>query len=145
MKYCRYCWWEIKEIAKKCKHCHNRICEESIIKNTNSIEKLINLEKNLLIIACVILWIAIIRFWWYWYYLFARLVIFIIMIVLCVKNYKIHTENKKIWIYWITAFIYNPLFAIWLTRSFWIILDIILIIIFINIIKQNNVKTIKKD
>ena len=109
-------------------------------KNMSAYEKtkILLLENKLLIVSCVMLGIAVIRFGWYIFYMLTRLVVFIIMIALFIKNYKYKLENeKKLWLFWITAFVYNPIFSIYLNRGFWIIIDIVLIVLFIQAIKQN--------
>ena len=141
MKQCPHCWEEIQNSAKKCRYCWEFLYEKEtnhIDTSENKLSKLFFLENKLLTISCIILWIAVIRFWGYAYYIFVRLVIFIIMIVLFIKYYKFKSqEEKRLWLYWITAFVYNPIFSIYLNKPLRTVIDIALIIIFIQIIRNN--------
>jgi len=137
---CPFCWEEIKKYAKKCRYCWEQLPElESNSKAFSNRTALMQLENKLLMISSVILGIAIIWFGWYWFYLFTRVTIFIIMIALFIKNYKYKIEiDQKLRLYWISWFIYNPIFSIYLSRGVWTVIDIILIVSFLQIVKRNN-------
>lgn len=139
MLKCPYCWEKIQSSAKKCRFCWEWINGSSISPENKSKEiRKIRLENNLLKVSCVMLWIAVIWFGWYGFYLLNRLVIFIIMLILFIKTYRFAPRNEqRSWIFWITAIVYNPFFSIYLTRPIRTVIDIVLIIIFISIIKEN--------
>lgn len=139
MQKCPYCWEKIQSSAKKCTFCGEWLSDSSISAEHKSKELLkMRLENNLLTVSCVMLGIAIIWFGWYGFYLLNRLVIFIIMLILFVKTYRFAPRNEqRLRIFWITAFVYNPIFSIYLTRPIRTVIDIVLIIVFVSIIKEN--------
>lgn len=143
-KVCSNCWCQIKKLAVKCKHCHSWLNnfnneEDHIhIPEDTNYQRELDLEMILLKISCVILGIAVIWVGWYGYYMLSRLAIFLIMLYLFIKNYKYKAKKeKKLWLYWITGLVYNPLLSITLTSFLWIIVDIAVIILFYKTIKLN--------
>ncbi len=85
--------------------------------------------KWLCVASGVILILAIIPTWPYSYYVLLRWAIFITSIIVAIGFY-----NSKVtgwaWVFGAIAFLFNPLFPIYLTRTTWTPIDLISAVLF---------------
>ena len=80
----------------------------------------------------------------YGYYILLRWVCCGVFAYLAVQTLAL--GNKKqgwVWIFGITALIYNPIFSVHLTRDFWQILNVITVMILISSLFAVKLKTVK--
>ena len=84
---------------------------------------------KLLCVATGILLLLAILNWPYGYYVFLRIIVFISSIIVAIRFYN-SKLNSWAYVFAAIAFIFNPLFPIYLTKSAWAPIDLISAILF---------------
>lgn len=106
-------------------------------------DKLISIIKNHypIIIVAILLFTGVFKLP-YGYYTFLRLVVSFAAGFLTYLNFK---NNNKLWmiIFGLTTILFNPVFPIYLNRSIWGVIDIVVGIIFLVSIKNATNYSIK--
>ncbi|MBU1873615.1 hypothetical protein KJ688_07790 [bacterium] len=97
--------------------------------------------KTVRLIASALLFIAIFDLP-YGYFIFLRI---FICILACLSAYTASEYKNKtwVWIFGITAILFNPIIPIYLDKEIWTVLDILAAILFAVSVKQ--IKTIEED
>jgi hypothetical protein len=88
------------------------------------------LIKILLIVSIVMLLLCLIARFPYSYYVLLRLVIFITSGLICILAYKFKKTRWMI-ITGLSAFLFNPIFPVYLNKSTWKLIDLVVAVLFI--------------
>ncbi len=84
------------------------------------------------IIAGILLLLAIPPVWPYGYYIFLRWVIFAISFLIAYRLSKIDL-NYWVLAFGVIAFLFNPIFPIYLSKSIWVVIDLVSAFIFFKV------------
>lgn len=98
-------------------------------------EKL-KIAKQPLIVSIIMLFLAIPPMWPYGYYMLLRLVVCGVSIYVLAKAKEIKNDNLM-WGMGFIAVLFNPLIPVALGKGLWAVIDIVVAIIFLNLLKIN--------
>lgn len=96
--------------------------------------------KNICICSSILLFLAIFNFWPYNFYIILRWIIFFVSVYMVNKSYKSKVDTWTI-VFCALAITFNPIIPLYLTKSNWIIIDVIGSVLFF--ITANSKKSIK--